>query len=175
MTCPQCGASLSQGLRFCKQCWSPVDTPTASPGTDAPSPTATPSPAPHHDQRGPLFGVGYNEPTEPASGPLHSTNVPLAPVVAQRWTPAPISPAEGKPSSRAVAAMILSIASIVFFCGFFFTIPIDLVGLALAFFELRAISRGERPLAGRNIAFIGLVITSIVLAVKLFLLLAVFS
>jgi hypothetical protein len=52
---------------------------------------------------------------------------------------------------------------------------VDLAGIALAFFELRAIARGERPIAGKNLSMIGLVICSIVLAIKAFLLLAVFT
>lgn len=170
MTCPQCGAPVAQGLRFCKQCWSPVE------ATSAPAPEVSPSPAATdvRGQHGPLFGVGYNEPMEPASGPLRSVNLPRAPLVAQPWTPPSPGPAEGKPSARAVASMLFGILSVVFFCGFPFTVPLDLIGIALAFFELRAIGRGEKPIAGRNLSVVGLTICSIVLAIKAFFLLVVF-
>ncbi|MBK6316554.1 MAG: zinc ribbon domain-containing protein [Blastocatellia bacterium] len=172
MTCPKCGAPIAPGLRFCKQCWSPVEGSTAVPHADISTATEEPKP---REQRGPLFGVGYNEPAEPASGPLRATSVTPAPLVAPQWTSPALSPSEGKPSSRAIAAMMFGLLSVVLFCGFFFTMPVDLAGIALAFFELRAIARGERPIAGKNLSMIGLVICSIVLAIKAFLLLAVFT
>lgn len=186
MTCPTCGAPLAQGLRFCKQCWSPIDATTSSSSPSDPSASGShrtsvddglraAAAANQRDQRGPLFGVGYNDSTEPASGPLHATNIPLPLAVAPQWT-GPVQPVDNaKPSSRAIAAMLFGLLSVVFFCGFIFTVPVDLIGLGLAFFELRAIARGQRPIAGRNLAFIGLVITSVVLAIKTFLMLAVFS
>ncbi|MCC6742724.1 MAG: hypothetical protein IT175_02580 [Acidobacteria bacterium] len=124
------------------------------------------------DHGGPLFGVGYDEDVDSASGPLRSTVVPGPPAVAQRWMPAPVGAVADKPSKRAVASMIIGLLSMLMLCGFVFTIPVDLVGVALAFLELRAIAQGERPAAGRSLAVIGLVLCSIVLAVKAFIALA---
>lgn len=92
--------------------------------------------------------------------------------MAQRWMPAPVGAVADKPSKRAVASMIIGLLSMLMLCGFVFTIPVDLVGVALAFLELRAIAQGERPAAGRSLAVIGLVLCSIVLAVKAFIALA---
>jgi hypothetical protein len=52
----------------------------------------------------------------------------------------------GKPSRRAVAALVLGILGLN--CGFVWGV----VGLVLAYRELRAIARGEAPQAGQNLA-----------------------
>lgn len=165
MTCPKCGAPIAPGLRFCKQCWTALD--------DGPELRPEATPRPHH---GPLFGVGYEDQTVEASGPLHATFVDAA----TSGVPAPIprparAPMQGSASTRAAVSMVFGLLSILFFCGFPFTLPVDLLALGLSFVELRAIARGERPVAGRGMALTGLLASGIVLAVKAFFLLLIIT
>lgn len=178
MKCPKCGDESPEELRVCRRCWSRLVAPR-EPNWDT---------AGGHDDtdearpRGPLFGVPYVEEFTRVDSADSLLDVPSFGVLATQesmfrgdrdMSPPGVVDGDSGPSSRAVLSFVLGLLSVVFFCMFFLTIPIDLTALVLGLLELRDINAGERPQAGRGFAVAGVVLSAAALVFKIFLLLAV--
>lgn len=152
MFCTRCGARNLDTDQFCRSCNAPLVIPGAQQQPGAPSdsvqsqsPYSTPGagqqePAPQNDPPYP----GYQGYPSPQASYAHQVSVQQVGA-----------------SGRAIAAMILSIVSLLLCClacclpiGIF-TLPISIVGIVLGKMEMSAISEGRAPQAGETMAKVG--------------------
>ncbi len=131
MFCNQCGTDNKDEARFCRNCAAPLV--KAAPPEPQPPPPAVPSPPAYSYQPGQAV-----MPQEQSYQGYQSGYAGYNPPMPQ------------SASGRAIAAMILSLVSIVT-CGPLLSIP----GMILGKMEMNAIRDGQAPQAGETFAKIG--------------------
>ena len=151
MFCTRCGANNLDTDRFCRSCSSPLTKPGGAQGQGAssgspqqPYPYSTPGPG---QQQQPPQGYapypGYQ--VQPQYGYANQ-----------------MSAQQGGASGRAIAALIVSIISLLICCW-----PAGIVGIVLGKMEMNAIREGRAPRAGESVAKVGFYLGIVATALSL--------
>lgn len=141
MFCTRCGANNLDTDQFCRSCNAPLVRSGASQGQDAPS-GQTQQPYPYST---PSSG---QQQQPPQSYPPYQGYQGYPP--SQYGYANQMSGQQGSASGRAIAAMIVSIVSLVLCC-----LPAGIIGAVLGKMELNAIQEGRAPQSGETMAKVG--------------------
>lgn len=141
MFCTRCGANNFDTDQFCRSCNAPLVRPGSAQGQSAPS---EPSRQPY-----PYSASGSGQRQQPPQSyppyPGYQGYPPSQYGYANQMSGQP-----GSASGRAIAALIVSIVSLVMCCW-----PAGIVGITLGKMEMNAIREGRAPQAGETIAKVG--------------------
>jgi len=142
-TCPQCGATLT----------------IPTPGEGAATPPAEPGPGPPASSGEPSpFGSSVPPPgPQPSPSPFSSPTQPSEYEYQQ-------APAAGGTDGKAIASLVLGIASLIMWCCPFVGLPIAGIGLALGIIARKGPNRGM-AIAGVVLSTVG-----VLLAIAMFIL-----
>jgi len=153
MFCTRCGANNLDTDQFCRSCSAPLVKPSSARGEGAssgapqqPYPYSTPGPS--QQQQPPQGYTPY---------PGYQGYPPSQYGYANQ-----VSRQQGGASGRAIAALVVSIVSLVMCCW-----PAGIVGIVLGKMEMNAIQEGRAPQSGESMAKVGFYLGIAAVAVSL--------
>jgi hypothetical protein len=139
MFCTRCGANNLETDQFCRSCGATLVKSGGAPGASSgsaqqPHPYSTPSAGQQQQQQqGYTPYPGYQGYPPPQYGYANQ-----------------MSGAQGGASGRSIAALVLSIISLLICC-----MPVGIIGIVLGKMEMNAIQEGRAPRAGEGMAKVG--------------------